>query len=161
MYDALIKRLRRCASYDPRFVIQNCEEAADAIEELLASCDNFETALKDSVEECEELQKQSHNMVELTVPIKIDGFACVEDMAQAVLSWTYKGKTIKEWADSISEPKTNGDLVRTMTDEELADWYFDKFFPCAPYCSVLDECPEHDDCKICLLEWLKQKNETN
>ena len=37
MYDNLIKRLRRCASYDPRFVIQDCEDAADAIEELQRS----------------------------------------------------------------------------------------------------------------------------
>ena len=51
---------------------------------------------------------------------------------------------------------SNSDRIRSMTDEELADWYFDKFFPCAPYCSMLqDGCPEHDDCKICLLEWLK------
>lgn len=34
MYDELIKRLRKCASYDPRFVIQDCEDAADAIEDL-------------------------------------------------------------------------------------------------------------------------------
>ena len=34
MYDELIERLRRCASYYPRFVIQDCEDAADAIEEL-------------------------------------------------------------------------------------------------------------------------------
>lgn len=61
-------------------------------------------------------------MAELTVPVKIDGFDCVEDMAQAVLSWTYKGKTLKEWADSISEPKTNADRIRSMTDEEMADF---------------------------------------
>ena len=56
------------------------------------------------------------------------------------------------------KPKTNADCIRAMTDEELADWYFDKFFPCVPYCSILDECPEHDDCKICLLDWLKQES---
>ena len=54
---------------------------------------------------------------------------------------------------------TNADRIRIMTDEELADWYFDKFFPCVPYCSILNECPEHDDCKICLLDWLKQECE--
>lgn len=55
--------------------------------------------------------------------------------------------------------KTNADYIRSMTDEELADWYFDKFFPYVPYCSILDKCPEHDDCKICLLGWLKQESE--
>ena len=37
MYDELIERLRRCASYDPRFVIQDCEDAADAIEDLITA----------------------------------------------------------------------------------------------------------------------------
>ena len=60
---------------------------------------------------------------------------------------------------SEQKVKTNADRIRAMTDEELADWYFDKFFPCVPYCSILDECPEHDDCKICLLDWLKQESE--
>ena len=98
-------------------------------------------------------------MAELIAQIKIDGFECVEDMAQAVLSWAYKGKTLKEWADSISEPKTNADRIRSMTDEELANFYFDFFFPQCPYCECDPgkPCPEHDDCKICLLEWLKQE----
>ena len=39
MYDELIERLRRCASYDPRFVIQDCEDAADAIEDLSKTLD--------------------------------------------------------------------------------------------------------------------------
>ena len=34
MYEDLIKRLRRCSSYDPRFVIQDCKSAANAIEFL-------------------------------------------------------------------------------------------------------------------------------
>lgn len=59
--------------------------------------------------------------------------------------------------DGKAKQMTNADRIRSMTDEELTDWYFDKFFPCVPYCSVFDECPEHDDCKICLLEWLKQE----
>ena len=42
MYEELIKRLRRCASYDPRFVIQDCEDAADAIEELMRRCEQFQ-----------------------------------------------------------------------------------------------------------------------
>lgn len=43
MYDELIKRLRRCASYDPRFVIQDCKDAADAIEELQKQRDEWES----------------------------------------------------------------------------------------------------------------------
>ena len=59
---------------------------------------------------------------------------------------------------SLNKPKTNADRIRKMTDEELSNWYFDKFFPYVPYCSILDECPEHDDCKICLLGWLKEES---
>lgn len=70
MYDELIKVLRTCS--DPNSYCEDCayyekcfkseehfsitDQAADAIEELLASCKNFESALKDSVEECEKLQ---------------------------------------------------------------------------------------------------------
>ena len=61
-------------------------------------------------------------MAKIEIPIKIDGFKCVEDMTQAVLNYTYKGKTLKEWVDSISEPQTNADRIRAMTDEELAEY---------------------------------------
>lgn len=55
---------------------------------------------------------------------------------------------------------TNADYIRSMTDEELADWYFDKFFLYVPYCSIIEDgCPEHDDCRICLLRWMKQERE--
>lgn len=43
-------------------------------------------------------------------------------MVQTVLNYTYKGRTLKEWADSISEPQTNADFIRAMTDEELAEY---------------------------------------
>ena len=83
-------------------------------------------------------------MAEIKAPIKIDGFKCVEDMAQAVLNYTYKGKTLKEWADSISEPQTNADLIRAMTDEELLFflWWF---------------ADGSGKAKDQWLEWLKQK----
>ena len=63
------------------------------------------------------------------------------------------------YCPQATPPKTNADRIRSMTDEELSNWYFDKFFPYVPYCSILDECPELDDCKICLLEWLKRESE--
>lgn len=61
-------------------------------------------------------------MAECKIPVVIDGYKCVEDMIQDVLNYTYKGKTLKEWANSISEPQTNADRIRSMTDEELAEW---------------------------------------
>ena len=36
--------------------------------------------------------------------------------------YEYNGKTIREWADRISNPKTKADRIRSMSDEELAEW---------------------------------------
>ena len=63
MYSELIKKLRETPSIPVDAKLHN--EAADAIEELLASCDNFEAALKDSVEECEKLQGQTQLLEKL------------------------------------------------------------------------------------------------
>jgi len=96
-------------------------------------------------------------MAEMKIPIKIDGFKCVEDMAQAVLNYTYKGKTLKEWTDSISEPKTNADRIRSMTDEELAGWL-------GVYCNgqTAQEAGKpcvsgFGSCEECWLDWLKEE----
>ena len=43
MYEELVKRLRYAASYDERIVIQDCKEAADAIEELLKAASAMHT----------------------------------------------------------------------------------------------------------------------
>lgn len=61
--------------------------------------------------------------------------------------------------DGKAKPMSNADRIRSMTDEKLANFYFDFFFPQCPYCECDPEkpCPEHDDCKICLLEWMKQE----
>ena len=53
---------------------------------------------------------------------------------------------------------TNGDRYRNMSDEELANYYFDYFFHEVPYCS-LKPCACDDDCAICLLNWLKSPAE--
>lgn len=46
MYKDLIKRLRYAASYDERLVIEDCKEAADAIEELQDTVQAQDKALK-------------------------------------------------------------------------------------------------------------------
>lgn len=100
-------------------------------------------------------------MAKPDIPIKIDGFECVNDMAQAVLNYSYKGRTLKEWADSISEPKTNADRIRAMTVEEWARLL-------ARGCHATRECPTICDsihtygqvvksCEDCWLDWLKDE----
>lgn len=87
-------------------------------------------------------------MAVIKIPIKIDGFQCIEEMVQTVLNYTYKGRTLKEWADSISEPQTNADRIRAMTDEELANEIF----------YILDHVLwMYNDSRLGLLDWLKQE----
>ena len=62
-------------------------------------------------------------------------------------------------APNTLDALTNADSIRSMKDEELANWYFSEFFPNAPYCNKL-ECFRDSPCEQCLLGWLKQEVET-
>ena len=55
-------------------------------------------------------------MAELTV--KIDPQDVVDRVLDEI---TYKGRTIREWADALTNPKTKGDELRAMSDEEFAE----------------------------------------
>lgn len=54
--------------------------------------------------------------------IKFDEKMLVETANRVLDEFEYNGKTIREWADLIANPKTNADRIRSMSDEELADW---------------------------------------
>ena len=56
----------------------------------------------------------------------------------------------------VDSDMTNADRIRSMSDEELAKWYFEEFFPEAPYCDK-PECFADNDCVVCLIDWLKQE----
>lgn len=93
--------------------------------------------------------------MELKVPVRIDGFECVKDMVNTVLDYSYKGRTLKEWADSISNPTTNADRIRAMSDEELTEWLTN--YVCsnvAPYANARGA-----TYKGKLIDWLKQEAE--
>ncbi len=51
------------------------------------------------------------------------------------------------------KPRTNADRIRTMTDEELAEWIS---HPKISYCQH-DICDGETDCAVCALQWLKQE----
>lgn len=57
------------------------------------------------------------------------------------------------------EIKTNGDRIRSMTDEELAE--FANVDGLTPWCENHNPCPQikNDpcDCSPCMLDWLKQE----
>ena len=56
-------------------------------------------------------------MAELTIKIKPD------DVVERVIDEVaYKGKTIREWAELLTNPNTNADRIRAMSNEELANW---------------------------------------
>lgn len=54
--------------------------------------------------------------------IKFDEKLMVETANRVLDEYEYNGKTIREWADLIANPKTNADRIRSMTDEELAEF---------------------------------------
>jgi hypothetical protein len=74
----------------------------------------------------------------------------------------HAGRTAEcpEWRPGKSDPMTNGDRIRAMSDEELS-----KFIPDWSYTNAC-KCDEHYvdcniECKNCVLEWLKQPAEVN
>ena len=96
-------------------------------------------------------------MAVLELPVHIDGFECVEDIANAVLDYSYKGRTLKEWADSISNPVTNGDRLRAKSDQELAEIFARG--ECG-YCRIHDFCAAQENglnCEASWLAWLRQE----
>lgn len=58
---------------------------------------------------------------------------------------------------SLSKPNTNADRIRSMTDEELAEFLF-RTFGKAAWC-LDNDCTSEESCIPCWLEWLKQESE--
>ena len=82
--------------------------------------------------------------------IKFDKKMLIETANRVLDEYEYNGKTIREWADLIANPKTNADRIRAMSDEELADEILRWF-------NWLNAV-EWDDKRI--IGWLKQEVET-
>lgn len=54
--------------------------------------------------------------------IKFDEKMIVEVANSVLDEYEYNGKTIREWADLIANPKTNADRIRAMSEREFAEW---------------------------------------
>lgn len=100
----------------------------------------------------------NHDMeIEVKIP---DG--TVEELANRVLDeFEYEGKTIRQWANSLTNPMTNADRIRAMSDEELAEFFHDMIqdcgcnnVPCQQFCKV-------SHCELAWLNWLKKEARTN
>ena len=73
------------------------------------------------------------------------------------------GKSRKGGHQYCWEPKTNGDRIRAMNDEELAELFdsiVDNGMSCHLICGDLDKCKRNNSieriCKNHYLKWLKQ-----
>ena len=64
-----------------------------------------------------------------------------------------------------SDPFTNADRIRAMSDEELASWAKKQigcgagFFPCGVVCNNKCEAHSPEECRTRIMEWLKQPAE--
>ena len=65
--------------------------------------------------------------------------------------------TVDEWRRKNPpiqrKPMTNADRIRQMSDKELAEWF--DLHASEPLWCVLPECPDHEECVKCILDWLK------
>ena len=55
---------------------------------------------------------------------------------------------------------THGDSIRSMTDEELAEWFYSGDFPWCNFEEDVVPCPYEempDPCEHCLLDWLREE----
>lgn len=62
---------------------------------------------------------------------------------------------IEALKETTKQPKTNGDKIRAMTDEELAEW-LDEFGNCRCCADIPTRC--HMECCYGHMEWLKQED---
>lgn len=92
--------------------------------------------------------------MELPAMIDIDGCKTIKELAHRVMNeYEYNGKTIREWADLLTNQKTNADRIRAMSDEELADFLYEL---------ANFDCPENgarpcvEKCGDCWLTWLRE-----
>ena len=78
----------------------------------------------------------------------------VEELVNDALDeFEYKGRTLRQWADSIVNPKTNADRIRSMSDEELAKWIVN----IAIQCTAVGGKSDYLTNETCWLDWLKKE----
>lgn len=64
---------------------------------------------------------------------------------------------IRSYPIELDIPQTNGDRIRSMSDEELAEW-MGKNADCA-FCQIEQHCQEEEHCGGNWLKWLKSPAE--
>lgn len=79
---------------------------------------------------------------------------------------SYSFENVLRWKDEcfevVDKPQTNGDRIRNMTDEELAETLFGSCIErmgvekCLHLTENLEDVP---NCKSCILKWLQKESE--
>lgn len=68
-----------------------------------------------------------------------------------------KRKDASRCRDFIPKPITKADLIRAMSDEELAEWICKVQYREGDVCPPTHECSVDRSCEKCWLDWLKQE----
>ena len=93
--------------------------------------------------------------------IKFDEQMMVEAANRVLDEFEYKGKTIREWADTLTHPQTNADRLRSMSDKELAERLATVPMSYEEVCPnpMPKECKGGDmeTCIQCWLDWLRKE----
>lgn len=58
----------------------------------------------------------------------------------------------------LYRPMTNAERIRSMSDEELAE-FISKYFSCEYECAARDKCGSDWDCKRATIDWLQSEVE--
>lgn len=89
--------------------------------------------------------------------IKFDEKMIVETANKVLDEYEYNGKTIRDWADLIVNPKTNADRIRSMSDEELAEFMKPYDSGCPRWKEMPIPCSKRTNCRECWLDWLREE----
>ena len=85
---------------------------------------------------------------------------CSTCPAEKVCNAEYRGSRCRATRSNyglFTDPQTNADRIRAMTDEELAEFMDERNACLRSHLRTAEDCEEYHDCKDCWLDWLKQE----
>lgn len=87
-----------------------------------------------------------------------DGGGCATCPVEHCQTLTYRGSTCMAQRAKLGlgDPWNNGDRIRAMSDEELADGLLAVSFGMRPWCDFHCENQGADGCDNCIKAWLRQ-----
>ena len=88
---------------------------------------------------------------------------CIWNSESGCMNWDCEPVTRQEARKYFTNPKTNGDRIRRMTDEELT-MFLAETSRCSDWCNLYEKCKTKTNCSysVCLEtwnDWLKEECE--